>query len=519
MLLFAAIASDLTSSAPPNHTTNKTETNTEELFEGDIVISEEMIHQYYNITDFEQRTGKNFNTHRREARGATSKSSLLWPNGVVYYTYDTNLPMDIANTVQTAMNNYEEKTCLRFVKKSSGNYIKIKSEANMGCRSHLGVRGGEQILYLEYPGCNSVGIAEHEIGHAIGFWHEQSRPDRDSYVTILNGNIQPGQESQFMKRQANQVNSLGVGYDYGSIMHYSTHALSTGGPTIIVNNMNEYRSQGSPTLGQLNGLSARDIQQVNYLYKCPGFGITGRLIIKVRNGVNLPDTDPWFNSPDPYVEITAVHTSTITRKTSVKFGTQSPTWNEQLNFGVNQWKYFQVSIWDKDTFGDEPMSTNKTYALRSIGSKKNVKHCTNTSCSGYLWLDYYLCPNGWGGDNCAHRWGNLQFFARYGRNLPDEDGWWNESDPYVEIIAYNSEGTSVRRITSSKGGDQSPDWYENLYFGQDAWKTFKIRVWDSDLNADDPLSRQRTLTVQPGSHFRIRYNCYSGYIVYDYHFQ
>ena len=105
---------------------------------------------------------------------------------------------------------------------------------------------------------------------------------------------------------------------------------------------------------------------------------------------------------------------------------------------------------------------------------------------------------------------------RYGRNLPDEDVGLNNSDPYVEIIA---EGTFVRRVTSSKGGDQSPDWNENLYFGTGTWKTFKIRVWDSDLNADDPLSRQRTLTVQPGSHVHIRFNCYSGYIVYDYHFQ
>ena len=148
-----------------------------------------------------------------------------------------------------------------------------------------------------------------------------------------------------------------------------------------------------------------------------------------------------------------------------------------------------------------------------------MKHCTNPSCSGYLWLDYYLCPNGWSGDNCAHRWGNLQFFVRYGHDLPDEDSLWNESDPYVEIIAYNSEGTSVRRITSSKGGNHNPNWNENLYFGTDAWKTFKIRVWDKDLNADDALSHQWTLTVQPGSHVHIRFNCYSGYIVYDYNFQ
>ena len=192
-----------------NHTINKMETTTEKLFEGDIVISEEMIRQYYNITDFEQRTGKTFHFHTREKRAATSMSRLLWPNGTVYYTFDTNLPMAIANTVRTAMNNFEDKTCLRFVKKSSGSYIKIKAQTD--CSSFVGMIGGEQILNLTHPRCNSVGVAEHEIGHAIGFWHEQSRPDRDSYVTILNGNIEPGLESQFMKRQANEVNSLVLG--------------------------------------------------------------------------------------------------------------------------------------------------------------------------------------------------------------------------------------------------------------------------------------------------------------------
>ena len=89
----------------------------------------------------------------------------------------------------------------------------------------MGRQGGPQILSVGLNNeryCRKHGVLLHELGHALGFWHEQTRIDRDNYLTILWDNIKPAAVRQFQK-YTHETDSLGVAYDFDSIMHYSRY--------------------------------------------------------------------------------------------------------------------------------------------------------------------------------------------------------------------------------------------------------------------------------------------------------
>jgi len=101
--------------------------------------------------------------------------------------------------------------------------------------------------------------AVHEIGHVVGFWHEQSRVDRDDYINIYYSNVEPGALNNFAK--LSQGNSLGVTYDFNSIMHYDEFAFSINGKKTMSS------KEPNIPLGRSTGLSPLDIQQTQLLYE------------------------------------------------------------------------------------------------------------------------------------------------------------------------------------------------------------------------------------------------------------
>ncbi|WP_080057456.1 M12 family metallopeptidase [Spirosoma aerolatum] len=186
-----------------------------------------------------------------------SKVSSRWPNKIVYYAIDPALPNQAR--VTDAIAHWEANTPIRFVLRTTQRgYVLFRP--GPGCSSNVGYIGSVQ--YINLSSMCTTGNTIHEIGHTIGLWHEQSRADRDVYVTINTANILPGYESDFQTYVQRGMD----GFDYAgeldlsSIMMYGSYDFSRNGlPTMT-------RKDGSTFISQRQGLSALDINTVKSMY-------------------------------------------------------------------------------------------------------------------------------------------------------------------------------------------------------------------------------------------------------------
>jgi Astacin (Peptidase family M12A) len=141
------------------------------------------------------------------------------------------------------------------------------------CEAIVGRAGGEQ----QVGGSASCTVATilHEMGHTVGLWHEQSRPDRDAYIAVNYGNLIKGSIGNF-NQIADNAQTFGTFFDYASIMEYPAFSFSrNGGPAI------ESIPAGIPLSNQ-TGYSSADIDGILRLY-----GIAPKSVTVTSNPVGL----------------------------------------------------------------------------------------------------------------------------------------------------------------------------------------------------------------------------------------
>jgi len=186
-------------------------------------------------------------------------SAYKWPEGLIPYQIDSSLSNQARQDFLYAVDHWNSNTQVHLVPRTAQqDYISVVDGG--GCSSWIGRSGGRQTLTLA-RNCGR-GAAVHEIGHAVGFFHEQTRTDRDRYIGILWQNIQSNMSYNFQKITRQQGLDH-QDYDYHSIMHYRTNAFGVGNRTTIrIKDSNVDASH----IGNGQQLSNGDLNATAYIY-------------------------------------------------------------------------------------------------------------------------------------------------------------------------------------------------------------------------------------------------------------
>lgn len=201
------------------------------------------------------------------SRKGVPDTSLYWPNGEIVYTYHESINQMEMNVIEAAIQHWRQHTCLTFRPRQPNDYYFIRFRSDtQGCWSLVGRQAdrmgqGQDVSIGQ--GCANLNVVVHEIGHVIGFYHEQSRSDRDQYIDIVWSNVLPGFALQFRKESDSSYN---IPYDLTSTMQYPQWAFSKEifeKSTIVARNpaYQRFLSKNYP-------LSFRDRLLANQMYQC-----------------------------------------------------------------------------------------------------------------------------------------------------------------------------------------------------------------------------------------------------------
>lgn len=197
---------------------------------------------------------------------AESDVNSYWPNRKVFYDFDRSVDSDLKESILSAMNQIADSSGVVFQKKtpSTKNYVVFKKNNSRysDSRSEVGMQGGAQDIIIAVPYSDPMTI-NHEIFHALGFYHEHQRSDRENYIKVKYENIPPR-----LKHNFDTLSHIKIGpYDLSSIMHYGSFSNPRNDNEALVCYLTDLDGNILPSAHFK--MSAGDIQSLRAVYGPP----------------------------------------------------------------------------------------------------------------------------------------------------------------------------------------------------------------------------------------------------------